>query len=248
MRGVAFVGFKDSGKTEAIICVCRELKKMGMKVGVIKKAHGEIDVKGKDSSKLSEVSDAVVLLSNIGTGAAFYSSFNFEKALSLVGGIDVLLLEGFKEIKTLPKVYCLRDESELEELDDGLGMAISGVIASYRRGEELKGLRVYDARRDAKELAELIAERGFMLPGMNCGECGEKGCYEMAKKIVLGLRRPEECGVLRGRVKVIVEGREIPLKPWVKELVENVIRGLISSLKGCTGEEERIEIIIEGKK
>ncbi len=247
MKAVAFVGFKDSGKTETIVSVSRELGKLGLKVGVLKKAHGKIDVEGKDSSRLSEVSDVVVLISDLGKGAAFFKSLDVSKALSLLSNVDVLLLEGFKELKVLPKVYCLREESELEELEDGLGIAISGRIAEYRRGEEIKGLRVYDPREDSKELAEKILRKGFMLPGLNCGECG-MNCYEMAKRIVSGERSPEDCKVRRTRVRIFADGKEIPLKPWVQELVENVVRGIVSSLKGCTGKEGEIKLIVEGKK
>jgi molybdopterin-guanine dinucleotide biosynthesis adapter protein len=50
----------------------------------------------------------------------------------------------------------------------------------------------------------------------------------------------------KGSVSLKVDGKEIPLNPFVRGFLNNVIKGMVASLKGCEA-AERIEIHIEGK-
>jgi hypothetical protein len=48
-------------------------------------------------------------------------------------------------------------------------------------------------------------------------------------------------------IKIVVDGEEIPLNPFVKEILLNTIEGLLSSLHGTEGTEIEIKIIREKK-
>ncbi|AFK21784.1 putative molybdopterin-guanine dinucleotide biosynthesis protein MobB/FeS domain-containing protein [Pyrococcus sp. ST04] len=203
--------------------------------------HVDFDREGSDTWRFSRVADAVLVHAH-DTDALLFRAKDINALFSMVSA-DIFLLEGFKSIKHVPKVICAREESEVRELNDGLGIAVSGVIASSGI-REIEGLPVIDATKEPEKLAEIVEKRGFMLPNIDCGLCGFN-CAEMAKLIVRGEKTIKDCVVLSSKPKVTVkiDGQVLPLKDWVQELVEKTIKGMLSAMKGYR-EGRRIEIII----
>ncbi|WP_297436052.1 molybdopterin-guanine dinucleotide biosynthesis protein MobB [Thermococcus sp.] len=241
MRAVAFVGFKKSGKTTTVEAVAKVLRDRGYRVAVAKSMHADFDREGSDTWRFSKVADAVLVRAG-DTDAFLFKAKDINALFSMVNA-DFLLLEGFKSIKHVPMVVCARDEDEVRELNDGLAIAVSGVITSTGIGE-IEGLPVIDATREPERLANLIEKRAFMLPNIDCGMCGFK-CTEMARMIVSGEKTLKDCVVLSSKPKVTVkiDGQVLPMKDWVQELVEKTIRGMLSSMKGYH-EGKRVEIVI----
>lgn len=242
MRGVAFVGFKKSGKTASLEAVARELKNRGYKVGIAKSMHASFDREGSDTRRFSCVADYVLVRAE-DTDAFLFKAKDMNALFSLMPDVDFLLLEGFKSIRHVPKVICARDEGEVGKLNDGLGIAVSGII-SNDAGGEIEGLPVINALKDAGKLADLIEKKAFMLPNIDCRMCGFD-CYNMAKMIVRGERTLKDCVVLSQKPKVIVrvDGKVLPMKDWVQELVEKTLKGMLSAMKGYK-EGRKIEIVI----
>jgi len=241
MRAVAFVGFKKSGKTTTVEAVAKALKERGYRVAIAKSMHASFDREGTDTWRFSKVADEVVVRAN-DTDALLFRAKDINALLSTVSA-DFLLLEGFKSIQHVPKVICARSEEEVKELNDGLAIAVSGVIAgSGIRG--IDGLPVIDATEEPKKLADLIERRAFMLPNIDCGLCGFS-CAEMARMIVRGEKTVGDCVVLsqRPRVTVKIDGQVLPMKDWVQELVEKTVKGMLSAMKGYR-EGRKIEIVI----
>ncbi|HII61560.1 molybdopterin-guanine dinucleotide biosynthesis protein B [Pyrococcus horikoshii] len=243
MRAMAFVGFKKSGKTTTIEKVARVLKEKGYRVAIVKSMHSEFDRPGTDTWKFSRIADSVLVHAK-DTDALLFKAKDINALFSMISS-DVVLIEGFKSIKHVPKVICARSEDEVRELNDGLAIAVSGVIAS-QGVKEVDGLPVIDGTREPEKLAELVLKRGFMLPNIDCGLCGFN-CEQMAKLIVKGEKSVNDCVVLSSRPKVIIkiDGQPLYLKDWVQELVEKTIKGMLSAMKGYR-EGKRIEIIING--
>ncbi|ASJ12971.1 molybdopterin-guanine dinucleotide biosynthesis protein MobB [Thermococcus thioreducens] len=241
MRAVAFVGFKKSGKTTAVEAVAKVLKEKGYRVAVAKSMHADFDREGSDTWKFSRIADTVVVRAH-DTDAVLFRAGDVNALFSMVNA-DFLLLEGFKSLRHVPKVICARDADEVRELNDGLAIAVSGVIASTGVGE-VEGLPVIDATKEPEKLADIVERRAFMLPNIDCGMCGFK-CAEMARMIVNGEKTLKDCVVLSQKPKVTVkiDGQILPMKDWVQELVEKTIRGMLSSMKGYR-EGKRIEIVI----
>ncbi|ASJ05006.1 molybdopterin-guanine dinucleotide biosynthesis protein B [Thermococcus barossii] len=241
MRAVAFVGFKKSGKTTTVEAVARVLEERGYRVAIAKSMHADFDREGSDTWRFSRVADAV-LVSASDTDALLFRAKDINALFSMVNA-DFLLLEGFKSVQHVPKVICARNEDDVRELNDGLAIAVSGVIASTGV-EEIDGLPVIDATKEPERLAALMEKRAFMLPNIDCGLCGFR-CAEMARMIVNGEKTLKDCVVLSSKPKVTVkiDGRVLPMKDWVQELVEKTIKGMLSSMKGYR-EGRRIEIVI----
>ena len=241
MRAVAFVGYKKSGKTTVVEAVARALKERGYRVAIAKSMHASFDREGSDTWRFSQVADSVLVRAN-DTDALLFKAKDINALFSMVSA-DFLLLEGFKSIKHVPRVICAREEEDVRELNDGLAIAVSGVIASTGV-QEAEGLPVIDATKEPEKLADLVEKRAFMLPNIDCGMCGFK-CAEMAKMIVAGEKTLKDCVVLSSKPKVTVkiDGQVLPMKDWVQELVEKTVKGMLSAMKGYRG-GKRIEIVI----
>ncbi|WP_457750636.1 molybdopterin-guanine dinucleotide biosynthesis protein MobB [Thermococcus sp.] len=241
MRAVAFVGFKKSGKTRTVESVARVLKERGYRIVIAKSMHADFDREGSDTWRLSKVSDAVLVRAH-DTDAILFKAKDINALFSMVSA-DFLLLEGFKSLQHIPKVICARDENDVKELNDGLAVAVSGVVASSGV-REIASLPVIDATKEPEKLADLVEKRAFMLPNIDCGLCGFK-CGEMARMIVAGEKTLSDCVVLSSKPKVTVkiDGQVLPMKDWVQELVERTMKGMLSAMKGYR-EGRRIEIVI----
>ena len=242
MRAIAFVGYKKSGKTTTIEAVARVLKERGYRVGIAKSMHADFDRRETDSWRFSVIADHVLIKAH-DTDALLFKSGDINAFFSMMPDVDFLLLEGFKSIKHVPKVICARSEDDVRDLNDGLAIAVSGIVAG-KGIREIDGLPVINAVTETEELAGLIEERAFMLPNINCGMCGFT-CAEMAEMIVKGEKMLRDCVVLsqRARVTVRIDGKVLPMKDWVQELVEKTVKGMLSAMKGYRG-GRRIEILI----
>ncbi len=238
MRAVAFVGFKKSGKTTTVEAVARILKGRGYRIVIAKSMHTNFDRERSDTWRFSRVADAVLVKAN-DTDAVLFNARDINALFSMVNA-DFLLLEGFKSVQHIPKVICARNEGDVKKFDDGLAIAVSGLLTN-KGITEVGGLPVIE---NPKKLADLIEERSFILPNINCGMCGFK-CDEMARMIVRGEKTPRDCVVLSSKPKVTVkiDGQVLPMKDWVQELVEKTIKGMLSAMKGYR-EGRKIEIII----
>ncbi|ACS34291.1 molybdopterin-guanine dinucleotide biosynthesis protein MobB [Thermococcus gammatolerans] len=241
MRAVAFVGFKKSGKTTTVEAVARVLKERGYRIAIAKSMHADFDRENSDTWRFSKVADAVIVRAH-DTDALLFKAKDINALFSTVSA-DFLLLEGFKSIQHVPKVICARSEKDVRELNDGLAIAVSGVIASTGV-EKIGDLPVIDATKEPERLANLVEKRAFMLPNIDCGLCGFR-CAEMARMIVRGEKTIKDCVVLSSRPKVTVkiDGQILPMKDWVQELVEKTVKGMLSAMKGYR-EGRRIEIVI----
>ncbi|WP_297489344.1 molybdopterin-guanine dinucleotide biosynthesis protein MobB [Thermococcus sp.] len=241
MRAVAFVGFKKSGKTTTVEAVAKVLRERGYRVAIAKSMHASFDRENSDTWRFSRVADEVVVRAE-DTDALLFRAKDVNALLSMVSA-DFLLLEGFKSIQHVPKVICARSREEVGELNDGLAIAVSGVIAGSGI-EKVDGLPVIDGTKEPEKLADLVERRAFMLPNIDCGLCGFS-CAEMARMIVKGEKALKDCVVLSSKPKVTVkiDGRVLPMRDWVQELVEKTVKGMLSAMKGYR-EGRKIEIVI----
>jgi hypothetical protein len=67
-----------------------------------------------------------------------------------------------------------------------------------------------------------------------------KGLADFVEKEFLRSKRS-------GEVSLNVNGKPIPLSPFVRDFLTKTIRGMVSALKGCE-KSKRIKIYIEGEE
>ncbi len=108
MKVIAFVGYHNSGKTTLIEKVARRLRDKGYKVGYVKhdpKGHGVTDREGSDTDRIFRVLDRILLMSPDRVTLWDRREQNLKGTIKeFFSGFDIVLLEGFKGVKEIPKV------------------------------------------------------------------------------------------------------------------------------------------------
>lgn len=223
MRAVLLAGHKNSGKTQLAESLCRSFREMGVSVAVAKFSHHELDRPGSDTQRLAGAADAVLAFDPAATTLTLPGKRSLQDLLPLISA-QVLIVEGGKHLRCLPRILLPREGDDRLELDAGLGLA----QWSHNRDSGSETLS------DPRRAAQLILERGFLLPDLDCGGCGRSDCHELAGEIVAGKADVSECTALSSQgIEISVNGRTVPLNPFVSNLLHNTLKGMLSSLKGC---------------
>ena len=232
MKVIGIVGYKGSGKTHLGINLSEELRRRGYTVAILKHVQGSLDLPDKDTGLYRGHCDQLIAISEEGRMEFFKGKLNFEEVVDSLDA-DFIIVEGFKEKKSFPKIVCLREKSEEKELSDGLEIGLVG-----------KGN--FHPDRDISTIADLVVEKAFKLPDLDCGDCGVDTCYELAKEILKGKRKVSDCTHLGQGVEVRVAGELMELKPFVSNILRKTIKGFLSGLKGF--KEGKIRIKIRDRK
>lgn len=252
LKVVGIIGYKNSGKTTLTHALARELAKRGHEVAVIKHLSHHVDLPGKDTTILGEAVGQVGFISPQGSGLFWKKPLSLEDVISHLGA-EFILVEGFKAEKTFPKIVCLRGESDDRDLFDALTICAVGP-ADWAEGV---GIPSFDSpstelrtrlrtpllgRDEVGKIADLVEEKAFKLPNLDCGGCGHERCYDMAREIVAGTGSVGDCISLQPATEIRIDGRPMPMNPFISSIVRNTILGMLSPLKGF--KKGKIEISI----
>lgn len=132
MRIVAIVGRSGSGKTTLIEKLIGAARARGLTVSTIKHTHHhgiELDTPGKDSHRHRMAGAAeVIVASDAGWAriAASRQPASLETLLSELRPVDLVLVEGFKQLESLRRVEVFRGPGAPLALEDS---AIAAVAA-----------------------------------------------------------------------------------------------------------------------
>jgi molybdopterin-guanine dinucleotide biosynthesis protein B len=225
VKAVGIVGFKKSGKTTLITRLSQELSTKGCEVAAIKHAPVHIFFPETDSSKFKEHCSFVAAIGQEETEIIIKGERSIEDILAYCDS-DIVLIEGFKREKTFPKIVCVKDEADKNELFDGLQL----FTASLDGGNADFAITNED---HIKEMATIIIERAFKLPGLNCADCGYQSCYEFAKEIVKGNTTVDECISLHPPISIQVNGSGLALNTFTARLFKTTVLAMVSALKGA---------------
>jgi molybdopterin-guanine dinucleotide biosynthesis adapter protein len=240
MKTIGVVGFKKSGKTTLAIALAKALQGKGYRVAMIKHTSKPIDHGNTDSGQfINEIPQVAIITpehSEIILGG-------YKDLMQIIPyfSADFFIVEGFKSLKYFPKIICLRKEDEKKELSDGLALFTAGLDVS------LKDKKIIDYlitdEKDTAEMVTQIENRGFMLPDMNCGECGYRNCYALAQEIVKGTASEQDCLYGQNNISVTVNKKKIFLNHFLSQLYQNMIYGMLSPLKNIDSlDNKQIEI------
>jgi len=224
VKAVGIVGFKKSGKTTLITRLSQELSTRGYKVAAIKHTPSHIFFPETDSSKFKEHCSFVAAIGQEETEIIIKGEKSIEDILAYCDS-DIVLIEGFKRAKTFPKIVCLKDEGDKNELFDGLQL----FTASFDAGNADFAITNDD---HIKEMATIIIERAFKLPGLNCADCGYQNCYELAKEIVKGKKAVDACISLHPPISIQVSGSGLALNGFTAHFFKTTVLAMVSALKG----------------
>ncbi|WP_459201282.1 molybdopterin-guanine dinucleotide biosynthesis protein MobB [Methanococcus sp. CF] len=228
IRVIGVIGRKDTGKTSLIANILENLNDMS--VATVKNSHMDIDVDSKntDSYLLKQFSDVSVFVTSKGS-AFYYDRMHLKEILTKLD-CDLVIVEGFKEDLidlNIPKI----------------------LVTEGGRGAELKDnqtiMVIDDFKYDINEVKTQVLEKAIVPSyNLNCGHCGYN-CEVFAEKLASGEVKWTKC-VMSSGLKLIVDGKTIPVNPFVSDVIKNTLKGIVGTLKG-TENPETISIKIEKK-
>ena len=235
MKAVSVIGYKKSGKTTLVQKLAEELEARGKKVAIAKFTHSGLDHPETDTGKFAKEGRTVFGLSEHESSITFSKKKMLPDLLPLANA-DFLLIEGGKTLGWLPRIILLREPDEQEALDQGLAIASFGDLNA-------SGIPSFtDAT--CEQLVDLIEEKGFLLPALDCGACGEKDCATIARKIVAGKASMKACrSINTAKLSISVNGSPVGLNPFVENIIRGSIEGMLKPLKGyAPGNEVTIKL------
>ncbi|MFP4212560.1 MAG: molybdopterin-guanine dinucleotide biosynthesis protein MobB [Desulfohalobiaceae bacterium] len=232
MIAISLVGYKASGKTTLALRLCSELRHREYKVAGVKFSHQGLDRQEADSAKLAEACFVSAAISQEESSIVWSQPKSLADLLPVLQA-DVLVIEGGKTLANLPRILLPREPAEAAELGSDLALAVWGQDPGL-------GLPVVS---QVTELADLVLEKGFYLPGLDCGHCGREDCGQLAREIVSGQASPEDCNASSSDMQIRVNGQPLAMNPFVQNIIQSTLQGMLSSLKGYT--PGRVEIIWE---
>lgn len=223
-------GESKSGKTTLVEKLIKDLKEKDYGACSIKNIHIEnftIDTEGKDTWKHSKAG-AQVVVAQSQNETAFLINRNMapKDIVSLIEKIaepNIVIVEGYWDDDN-PKIVV----GDMEERPN--------TILRYKNNfDEVLGYAI-----EGIEVEKVLKK----LPGLNCGKCGMETCKELALSIRLNKNKFDDCYYFsEKRISLEVDGKEIPLGRFAKDIVAGTIGGMVSSLKGVVqGKNIRIEI------
>ncbi len=223
-------GESKTGKTTLISRLIGELKKKGYEVGAVKNIHIEgftIDTEGKDTWEHTH-SGAQVVVARSGDEVAFLVNHSMPPSevisvIESVAELDIVLVEGYWEDDS-PKIV--------------LGDIKRKPNTVYRYEDNFDEILEFAVREIEIERVEK------KLPKLDCGKCGMEKCIELARAIYENRNTFDDCYYYSDKkVFCWVDGKEIPMGKFAKDIVAKTVIGMVSSLKGAAGANEiRIEI------
>ena len=132
-RAVAVTGFKNSGKTRVVEALTKELTLRGYKVGTLKHTADDIplDTPGKDTSRHRAAGSTATAILQENTTAVFLDQhLTLQQTAEKLGPLDYLIIEGFKTKDTQARIIVPRENMELDQLRNGLEIAVVKVPES----------------------------------------------------------------------------------------------------------------------
>ncbi|MFO7818237.1 MAG: molybdopterin-guanine dinucleotide biosynthesis protein MobB [Desulfovibrionales bacterium] len=231
LKAISIIGYKNSGKTTLAASLARELKNRGQNCTAVKFSRHGFDKADTDTARLAAYAEPVIGISP--EESAVYWQKDMRLAdLSYLAKDNFLIVEGGKEQTTLPRIILAENENQALKLDNGLALAIWGHCST----KNLKAIR------DISRLADLVLEKSFLLPGLDCGTCNRQDCLHLAREIVAGKAAPAECAASHPVTNIEINGSQLNMNGFLNNMITNAILGMLSPLKGYAPGEINIKI------
>lgn len=236
MFAAAVVGYKKSGKTTLCEALGRHFQQAGLQVAAVKCSHHDaLDAPGTDTERLGKVYASVAAVLP-GQAAVFWNRRRYVPDLLPLLDAQGLIVEGCKQLGWLPRVLVLRDPAEAAELRPELALCTYGPVTT----DSLPAVQ------DVDELAALIKDKGFALPGLDCGDCGRDDCAALAADILAGKATPETCQARKPEFSINVNGQPLAMNGFVRDMIAGGIMGMLGQLKGFGPGNVEISITHKG--
>lgn len=232
MKAIAIVGKKKTGKTTMGLALVEALNRRGLKVGVVKHSHHGFDgAEGSDTEAYKKTASSVAAYSPSQSFVSWNEERTVQDLVPLMD-VDVIVMEGGNKVGWLPRVIMVREDNDDKEFYPEL--ALKHIPACTRDNPP--------ADEEVEALADLVMDKGFILPGLNCGECGREYCMEFVADILAGKARVSGCKAKAGSMSITCNGSELGFNPFVSDILSAGITAMLKQLKGYVPGDIEIKI------
>jgi molybdopterin-guanine dinucleotide biosynthesis protein B len=258
---LAVVGRKHSGKTTVVEGLVSELVKKGLRVATVKHVSRRgfsMDAEGKDTWRHSTAgANPVMLVSDVEMTVKIRDGASMTLGtltkIAKENGAEVVIVEGHSFIvlkdKRVAKIVCVRSKQEYDEYKENAVGEVLAYCSIQPINDQVLGTKtglsvMLEKAESFIEKSRKIIEIQKQLSGLDCRKCGKTSCWELAEAISRGEAELEDCVPLKAKrglkVTIIVNDAEVPVQPFVAEIVRKTVLAMISTLKGVniTGKEQ----------
>jgi molybdopterin-guanine dinucleotide biosynthesis protein MobB len=211
------VGAHAIGKTRVVEALVRELVKRKHRVGTVKhitEKEFTIDHPGKDTWVHAKAGASTVVSMAAGETAWIVKRREeLHEVVKQIQNVDFVIVEGFRSFKGLPKIVVAAEDRKASELVDEFTIAVVGVPGH--------GIPSFSFK-DVSALADLVEQKAA---------------------VISGSAKPEGYKTPRTTVAVKVDGKELPLNPFVQGIVYKTIQGMVALLRGGEGKTIEIRVV-----
>ncbi len=229
MKIISIIGTKDTGKTTLVTRVVEKLSQKGYSVGTMKFSHVHFDLADKDTGKHRQAGAKIVVGTGKETFILFDNPLDVENIITTIESyveLDFLVIEGFKSSKFAKiSVSSLKDDYTIHQVD-------------------VKALN--DEKMD--EMVEIIEKRSYgLLQDLNCKKCGFESCADFSRAKVQGQAPEVHCKSQFKKALLEVNGKRIPLNPFVQNIIAKTVTGMVDSLDKDSEDIDTIKILVRNK-
>ena len=216
---IAVVGSRHSGKTAAVEAIVRELTKKGYRISTAKHIHGPnftIDTEGRDTWRHTKAGAHITIAVAAKELTTIRKTDTTKLSLSDItknceDNTDAIVIEGFRGLvaqdPTVPKIVTVRNKNEIDEATQFFKpiLAFAGEIPEAEEREQK--IPIVNVTKQTANLIEIIDKR--ISP-------------------IIAKRRETTISTT-----IEINGRPLPLNPYVQKVTRNVLLAILSTLKGA---------------
>lgn len=227
------------------------LSKRGVVVAVIKQTHEpQIDPASDAGRYWGSGAKLVVVMSPSETVVyKEYMSGLREILYKMPFYYPVVIAEGFRGCDVGKAIAIVESEEELEHLlgEPGIWYIVSHDFDVVEKAKEmgLNALLFEETEALAGEVyKDALSTLLSLIPSSDCEVCGVGSCLELVEKLLTHEIMPTDCPLLT-RTTIVVDGKPLTLDPLLENLMRNLVKAFLSSIKGAPTTVKKVRIDIE---
>ncbi len=224
MRAISIVGSRMDENIKLCCKLAETFYRRGLNVVVARCSSDDMMEQNHSVGQYAHCCTCVVNLSSNMPAAAGYDQHKAVDVAQLLKA-DVLIVENGTDIDWAPWVIVSNPGQMVEK------QLLSHQILAVWGTDIGNGVQQVE---DLDQLADLVLEKGFSLPGLDCGACGREGCSGLARDIVVNRAETSDCEAMNASISATNNGKKISMNPFVASLLQATISSIFGQLKGVT--------------